>query len=52
MRHKHLMRCKECKAENYLGDRNKTKQPEKLETKKFCPKCNSHTIHTEKSKFS
>jgi len=36
--------------ENYIGDRNRTKQPEKLATAKYCPKCNAKTTHNEKSK--
>jgi large subunit ribosomal protein L33 len=51
MRTRHLKRCTICKSENYVGDRNHSKQPEKLETKKFCPKCNAQTLHKEKSKF-
>ncbi len=36
--------------ENYTGDRNRTKHPDKMEAVKFCPKCNKHTLHKEKSK--
>lgn len=42
------LRCENCKEENYIGDRNKKKQVEKLSTKKYCSKCNSHTLHKEK----
>ena len=51
MREKHLKVCTVCKSENYIGTRNKTKQPEKQEVMKFCPKCNKHTLHKEKAKF-
>ena len=51
MREKHLKVCSVCKMENYMGDRNKQKQPEKSEVKKYCPKCNASTMHKEKAKF-
>lgn len=45
-----MYRCADCKMENYIGERNKTKNPDKLEVKKFCSKCNKRTTHKEKSK--
>ena len=33
-------KCTECGEETYYGSRNKKKHPEKMEIKKFCPKCN------------
>ncbi|MDQ7982708.1 MAG: 50S ribosomal protein L33 [Spiroplasma sp.] len=42
------LRCEKCKEENYIADRNKKKQVEKLAVKKFCPRCNAHTLHKEK----
>lgn len=50
MRTKYTLRCSVCKMENYIGDRNRTKQPEKFQIKKYCSKCNSKTLHKEKSK--
>ncbi len=50
MRTKFTYRCDVCKMENYIGDRNKTKQPEKMEIQKYCSKCNAKTLHKEKSK--
>ncbi|NOQ50099.1 MAG: 50S ribosomal protein L33 [Mycoplasmataceae bacterium] len=50
MRTKLTYRCTECKNENYIGDRNKSKNPDKLEINKYCSNCNKHTIHKEKSK--
>lgn len=41
-------RCSECKEENYIGTRNKKKHPDKMEIKKYCPRCNKMTIHKEK----
>lgn len=46
-----VYKCKECKKENYLGKRNKVKQPDKSEIKKYCPKCNKPQLHVEKNKL-
>ena len=40
--------CTECKEENYYTDKNKKLNPERIEMKKYCPRCNKHTIHREK----
>lgn len=50
MRAKFVYRCDVCKNENYIGDRNKTKNPDKMEIQKFCSNCNKKTLHKEKSK--
>ncbi len=42
------MRCTECKNENYRMHKNKKNHPERLETKKYCPKCRKSTVHKEK----
>jgi len=47
MREIFTMQCTECKDRNYTGKKDKRKQPGKLELKKFCPKCNKHTLHRE-----
>ena len=39
--------CEECKNENYYTDKNKKLNPERIEFKKYCPKCKKHTIHKE-----
>ena len=41
-------KCSECGAETYFGSRNKKKHPDKMEIKKFCPRCNKQTVHKEK----
>lgn len=48
MRTKFTLRCTECKMENYHMSKNKKLHPERLETKKFCPKCGKKTLHKEK----
>ena len=40
--------CADCKNENYYTDKNKRLNPERIEMKKYCPRCNKHTIHREK----
>jgi len=39
--------CTECKRRNYTTTKNKKKTTERLEMKKFCPWCRSHTVHRE-----
>lgn len=41
-------RCSVCGEENYIGTRNKRKHTEKMEIKKYCPKCHKKTVHKEK----
>ena len=42
------LRCTECNSENYHTTKNKKEHPERLETKKYCPKCNAKTLHRQK----
>ncbi len=39
--------CSECKSRNYTSTKNKQTHPNKLESKKYCPKCRKHTLHKE-----
>ncbi len=39
--------CNECKRRNYSTTRNKKKQQEKVEMKKYCPHDRKHTVHKE-----
>ncbi|SFU68403.1 50S ribosomal protein L33 [Alicyclobacillus macrosporangiidus] len=39
--------CTECKQRNYTTTKNKKNDPDRLEIKKFCRTCNSHTVHRE-----
>ena len=41
-------KCSECGEENYIGTRNKRTHTEKMEIKKYCPRCNKVTLHKEK----
>ncbi|AHF57718.1 MULTISPECIES: 50S ribosomal protein L33 [Spiroplasma] len=48
MREGIILRCDQCKEENYIAKRDKKKHQEKLELKKYCSRCNAHTLHKEK----
>ena len=48
MRDNIIFRCTECKEENYIGTKNKRLHPERVEIKKYCPRCNKKTTHREK----
>lgn len=50
MRVTFLMRCTVCNEENYLTEKNKKNSPDRLEQKKYCPKCRKQTLHREKTK--
>ena len=39
--------CSQCKRRNYVSTKNRKKTTEKLEFRKFCRWCRSHTAHKE-----
>lgn len=39
--------CLECKNRNYSTKKNKRNTPDRLERKKYCKTCRSHTPHKE-----
>ncbi|MFC1923790.1 50S ribosomal protein L33 [Chloroflexota bacterium] len=39
--------CTECKERNYTTTKNKKNDPQRLELKRYCPRCRSHTPHKE-----
>lgn len=43
-----ILKCTECGEENYITSKNKKNHTEKLEIKKYCPRCNKSTVHKEK----
>jgi large subunit ribosomal protein L33 len=47
MREKVILICEECLSRNYTVDRNKLISKERMVLRKYCPKCNKHTIHKE-----
>ncbi len=44
------LKCTECGEENYLTSKNKKHHPDRLEQKKYCPRCHKVTLHREKKK--
>lgn len=47
MREKIILVCSECLSRNYTITKNKQTQKLRMETNKYCSKCNKHTIHKE-----
>ena len=41
------LRCSECKERNYFTVKNKKNTPDRLEMKKYCPRCRKYTVHNE-----
>ncbi|MDQ7782155.1 MAG: 50S ribosomal protein L33 [Desulfomonilaceae bacterium] len=39
--------CTECKRRNYTTTKNKKNTPDKLQFKKYCRFCRTHTLHRE-----
>ncbi|MCB2180700.1 MAG: 50S ribosomal protein L33 [Desulfobulbaceae bacterium] len=42
--------CTDCKQRNYTTTKNKRQTPQKLEFKKYCRFCKTHTVHKETRK--
>ena len=47
MREKIILICEECLSRNYTTTKNKKTQTERIEIKKYCPRCCKHTVHKE-----
>jgi len=47
VRPKITMACEECKERNYITRKNRRNDPDRLEVKKFCPRCGTHRPHKE-----
>ena len=41
------MACTECKRRNYTTTKNKQNNPDRIEFKKYCKWCGTHTLHRE-----
>lgn len=39
--------CTECKNRNYNTTKDKKAHPDRMETKKYCRFCKTHTVHKE-----
>lgn len=46
-RDKVILACTECQERNYSKTKNKRLHPERVEYKKYCPRCRTHTAHKE-----
>ncbi len=46
-RAKITLECTQCKERNYDTTKEKKKHPDRVEYKKYCPRCKSHTVHKE-----
>ena len=47
MRVSATLACTECKRRNYITAKNKKNDPDRLELKKYCSFCKTHTAHKE-----
>ena len=45
--HKVILTCEVCLSRNYVTYRNKATHLKRLEIKKYCKKCDKHTLHKE-----
>ena len=42
-----ILACTECKQRNYTTIKNKKNDPGRIEMKKYCRFCQTHTLHKE-----
>ncbi len=47
MRTRITLACETCKRRNYNLTKDKKTHPDRMETKKYCRFCKSHTLHKE-----
>ena len=47
MRTKITLACTECKQRNYNTTKEKKTHPDRMEIKKYCKFCKTHTLHKE-----
>jgi large subunit ribosomal protein L33 len=47
VRPKITLACQVCKHRNYITNKNRRNDPDRLTMKKFCPNCGKHTEHRE-----
>jgi large subunit ribosomal protein L33 len=39
--------CTECRERNYITSKNRRNDPQRLELRKFCPRCRGYRLHRE-----
>ena len=47
VRPKITLACTECKERNYITEKNRRNNPDRIELAKLCPRCKKHTEHRE-----
>ncbi|MFZ1363007.1 MAG: 50S ribosomal protein L33 [Candidatus Nanopelagicales bacterium] len=47
VRPKVTLACADCKERNYITKKNRRNNPDRIEMKKYCSKCNASTLHKE-----
>ena len=47
IRPKITLACVDCKERNYITRKNRRTTPDRLELKKYCPRCRKSTTHRE-----
>jgi large subunit ribosomal protein L33 len=46
-RDKIILECTECRSRNFFQTKNRRKHPERVEYRKYCPRCDKHRTHKE-----
>ena len=46
-RDKIILECTECRSRNFFQTKNRRKHPERVEYRKYCPRCDKHRAHKE-----
>ncbi|HLT57217.1 MAG: 50S ribosomal protein L33 [Limnochordales bacterium] len=41
------LECTECKSRNYRTTKNRRNDPDRIELRKYCKRCRTHTLHRE-----
>jgi large subunit ribosomal protein L33 len=41
------MACTDCRERNYHTTKNRRNDPDRMELRKFCPRCRGHRLHRE-----
>jgi len=41
------MACTDCRERNHVTTKNRRNDPDRMELRKFCPRCRGHRLHRE-----
>ena len=41
------LQCGDCRERNYTTMKNRRNDPDRMELRKFCPRCRGHRMHKE-----